>query len=129
MELRGLLQAERLSQSSVTPSNFAERNIRRKGLRIYGILGLVLGWKRLPILPGFHLGAIFRCEDLRALQVFIRVYVLCFLLLTCLAGLLLAGGFSDILSVTLREAKNRAGDDKNSGASQADKTRRGPSDD
>jgi len=129
MELRGLLQAERLSQSAVTPSNFAERNIRRKGLRIHGILGLVLGRKRLLILPGFQLGAIFRCEDLRALQVFIRVYVFCLLLLTCFAGLLLTGSFSDILSVTLREAKNGAGDDKNSGASQADKTRWGPSGD
>jgi len=67
MELRGLLQAERLSQSAVTPGNFAERNIRRKGLRIHGILGLVLGRKWLLILPGFYLGAIFRCEDLRAL--------------------------------------------------------------
>jgi len=65
MELRGLLQAERLSQSAVPPGNFAERNIRRKGLRIHGILGLVLGRKWLLILPGFYLGAIFGCEDLR----------------------------------------------------------------
>jgi hypothetical protein len=67
MELRGLLQPERLSQSTVTPSNFTERNIRRKRLRINGILGLFLGWKRLLILLGFYLGAIFRCKDLRAL--------------------------------------------------------------
>jgi hypothetical protein len=67
MELRGLLQPERLFQSTVTSSNFAERNIRRKRLRINGILGLFLGWKRLLILPGFYLSAIFRCKDSRAL--------------------------------------------------------------
>ena len=67
MELRGLLQPERLSQSTVTPSNFSERNIRRKRLRINGILGLFLGWKRLLILLGFYLGAIFRYQDLRTL--------------------------------------------------------------
>ena len=67
MELRGLLQAERLSQSAVTPGNFAERNIGRKRLGINRILGLFLAWKRLLIFPGFYLGAIFRCEDLRAL--------------------------------------------------------------
>jgi hypothetical protein len=67
MELRGLLQPERLSQSTVTASNFAERNIRRKRLRINRILGLFLGRKRLLILPGFYLGAIFRCQDLRTL--------------------------------------------------------------
>jgi hypothetical protein len=67
MELRGLLQPERLSHSAVTPGNFTERNIRRKRLRINGILGLFLGWKGLPILPGFYLGAIFRRKDLRAL--------------------------------------------------------------
>jgi hypothetical protein len=55
--------------------------------------------------------------------------VLCFFLLICFAGLLLTGGFSDILSVNLREAKNGAGDNKNSGAGQPDKTRRGPRND
>jgi hypothetical protein len=49
--------------------------------------------------------------------------VLCFFLLICFAGMLLTGGFSDILRVNLREAKNGAGDDKNSGARQADKAR------
>jgi hypothetical protein len=67
MELRSLLQPERLPQPTVTPSNFTERNIRRKRLRINGILGLFPGRKRSLIRPGFYLGAIFRCKDLRAL--------------------------------------------------------------
>jgi hypothetical protein len=49
-----------------------------------------------------------------------------FFLLILLPGLLLARGVSDILGVTLREAKNSAGDDEHSRAGKPDKMGNGP---
>jgi hypothetical protein len=58
----------------------------------------ICGRSRL-IFPGFDLGAIFRREDVRMLQVFFSVDMLGLFLLAFFARAFLASGFRDILCV------------------------------
>jgi hypothetical protein len=116
MELRRLLKPEHVSQSAIPTRDVTERKVGREGLGIDGFWRCFRVWDRLPAFLCCHFRTILRCEDLRALQIFIGVNVLWFFLLIFFPGFFLARGFGNILRVTLRKAKNRAGDDKNSGA-------------
>jgi hypothetical protein len=70
-------------------------------LRVERFLCILLTREWLLRFPRFGLCAIFRRKNLRALQIFVRINVLRFLLLILLAGLLLARSVSNILGVTL----------------------------
>lgn len=67
MELRGLLQSERLPLLAVAASDVTERSVGRKRLRIERVLCFFHTWRRLLQLPCFDLSAIFRSKNLRAL--------------------------------------------------------------
>jgi hypothetical protein len=116
MELRRLFKPERFSQSAIASRDVTEGKVGRQSLRVQGILTFLRAREWLLPFPCFHFRAILGREDLRALQIFIGVNVLWFFLLIFFPGFFLACGFGDILRVTLRKAKNRAGDDKNSRA-------------
>jgi hypothetical protein len=126
MELRRLFKPERFSQSAIPACDVTEREVGRKSLRIDGFRRCFRAWDRLLVFLCFHFRTILGREDLRALQIFIGVDVLWFFLLIFFPGFFLARGFGNILRVTLLKAKNRAGDDKNSGARKPYETRRGP---
>jgi hypothetical protein len=116
MEFRRLFKPEHFSQSAIPARDVTERKVGRQSLRVQGILTLLCATEWLLLFPCFHFRTILGCEDLRALQIFIGVNVLCFFLLIFFSGFFLARGFGNILRVTLRKAKNRAGNDKDSGA-------------
>jgi hypothetical protein len=116
MELRRLFKPEHFSQFAIPARDVTERKIGRESLRIDGFWSSFRAWDRLRDSLCFHFRTILGYEDLRALQIFIGVNVLWFFLLIFFSGFFLAGGFGNILGVTLRKAKNRAGDDQNSGA-------------
>jgi hypothetical protein len=126
MELRRLFKPEHFSQSAILARDVTERKVGREGLGIDGFWRRFRAWDRLPVFLCFHFRTILRCEDLRELQIFIGVNVLSFFLLIFFPGFFLACSFGNILRVTLRKAKNRAGDDKNSGARKPYETGRGP---
>jgi hypothetical protein len=126
MELRRLLQSERFPLFAVASRDVPERSVGRKRLGIERVLCFFHTWRRLWQLPCFRLSAIFGRKNLRSLQILVRIHMLRFFLLILLPGLLLARGVSDILGVTLREAKNSAGDDENSRAGKPDKMGNGP---
>jgi hypothetical protein len=67
MELRSLLQSERLSLLAVASCDVPERSVGRKRLRIERILRFFHTWRRLLQLPCFHLSAILGRKNLRAL--------------------------------------------------------------
>jgi hypothetical protein len=125
MELRRLFKPEHFSQSVIPPRDVTERKVGRESLRIDGFWNGFRARDRLPDFPCFHFRTILGCEDLRALQIFIGVNVLWFFLLIFFPGFFLACGFGNILRVTLRKTKNRAGDDKYSGARKPYETGRG----
>ena len=126
MELRRLLQSERFPLFAVASRDVPERSVGRKRLGIERILCFFHTWRRLLQLPCFRPSAIFGRKNLRSLQILVRIHMLRFFLLILLPGLLLARGVSDILGVTLREAKNSAGDDEHSRAGKPDKMGNGP---
>ncbi len=126
MVLRRLFKTEHFSHSAILARDVTERKVGRESLRIDGFWRCIRARDRLPVFLCFQFRAILGREDLRALQIFIRVDVFWFFLLIFFPGFFLARRFGNILRVTLRKAKNRAGDDKNSGAREPQETRRGP---
>jgi hypothetical protein len=116
MELRRLFKPDHFSQSAIPARDVTERKVGREGLGIDGFWRSFGAGDRLPVFLCFHIRTVLRCEDLRALQIFIGVNVLGLFLLIFFSDFSLACGFGNFLCVTLRKAKNRAGDDKNSGA-------------
>jgi hypothetical protein len=118
MELRRAFKSEHFSHSAIPARDVTEREVGRESLRIRinGFRSDFRAWDRLPAFLCCHFRAILGCQDLRAPQVFIGVNVLWFFLLIFFSSFFLACGFGNILRVTLRKAKNRAGDDKYSGA-------------
>ena len=126
MELCRLLKPERFPQSAIASRDVTERKVGRQSLGVQGILTFLCARERLLLFPCFHFRAILGREDLRALHIFIGVNVLWFFLLIIFPCFFLASGFGDILRVTLRKAKNRTGDDKDSRARKPHETGRGP---
>jgi hypothetical protein len=59
MELRGLLQPERLPLFAVAASDVTERFVGRKRLRIERVLRILRTWKWRLCFPRFHFSAIF----------------------------------------------------------------------
>src|ERR1700739_4613054 len=96
-------------------SHVTERSVGSKRLRVDGFAGFFRRKRSRLIFPGLHLGAIFRRENLGALQILLRVDVLRFLLLALFLGAFLASRFGDILRPALCGAKNGAEQKKNSG--------------
>jgi hypothetical protein len=126
MELRRLFKPERFSQSAIPARDVTEWKVGRESLRIDGFRRCFRARDQQPVFLCFHFRMILGCEDLRVLQIFIGVNVLWFFLLIFFPRFFLACGFGNILRVTLRKAKNRAGDDKNSGARKPYETGRSP---
>jgi hypothetical protein len=136
MEFGGALESLREFELAETAGDVAERRGGRKrlcagiwndgksdGLTVKGedvdwrLDGGVCGLPRVVggggsglIFLGFELGAIFRSEDLGALEIFFGVNVLGFFLLRLFASAFLLGRFGDILSVALRDADHGAGE-------------------
>ena len=150
MEVRGALQFLRLFLFAETASDVAERRVGGKRLRVEvdrdgravnfftrdrgsigitrdggtvgSLLSLFTGGRRGLIFPGFELRAIFRREDLGALQIFFGVNVLGFFLLRFFASTFLLGGVGDILSMTLRGDNHGAGKKQNARQAQTSGT-------
>jgi hypothetical protein len=111
MKLGGLLKPLRLFQFTETASDVTERSVGRKRLCVESILGFFRGGRSLLILFGVELGAIFGCENLSALQVFLGVNVFRLFLLRFLARAFLLSGVGDILGTALRSDKKNEGED------------------
>ena len=98
MELRGLLKFLQLLLLAETASDVTEGNVGRKRLRVDSFSGFFRREKSWLIFLRFHLSAIFRRENLSALQILPRVDVLRFLLPTFFLGALLTSLFPGGLS-------------------------------
>ncbi len=107
-ELRGLLNLLRLFVFAEVTSDIAERRVGRKRLGVHGLLRFLRRRRSWLILPCLYLCAIFRRENLRALQILVGVHVLGFFLLTFLPRAFLACSLGDILSGASCRAKNEA---------------------
>ena len=118
-ELRGLLNLLRLFLFAEVTSDIAERRVGRKRLGVHGFLRFLRRRGSWLILPCFHLRAIFRRENLRALQILVGVHVLGFFLLTFLPRAFLACSLGDILSGASWRAKNEAGGYQNDGEARS----------
>ena len=126
MELRRLFKPERFSQSAIPACDVTEREVGRQSLRIDWFWGRFRARDRLLVFLCLHFRTIIGREDLRPLQIFIGVNVPWLFLLIFFPGFFLPCGFGNILRATLREAKNRTRDDKNSRTRKPYKTGRGP---
>lgn len=123
MEVGGALERLREFQLTEMASDVAERRVGRKRLRVEAGNGAQsdgvtckgrcvqlrsdgdrdVGGGRSWLIPlCLELGAIFRREDLSALQIFVGVNVLGLFLLRLFAGAFLLGGFRDILGEAMR---------------------------
>src|SRR6267378_2073984 len=109
MKLRGLLKFLRLLLFAETASDVAERSVGRKRLRIDSFLGFFRRRSSQLIFLRLHLRAIFRRENLIALELLFGVDVLGFLLLTFLRGKFLTNRFGDSLTRGPRGAKSGEG--------------------
>jgi hypothetical protein len=118
MELGGLLKFLEFLQSTETAGHVTERDIRRKRLRVEGVLWFFFGVARGLNFFGFDLCSILRGENLSALEIFFGVNVLGFFLLRFLAGAFLFRGFGHILSATFGGDKNGAGKKQNAREAQ-----------
>ena len=80
------------------------------------------------MLPRFHLCAIFRREDVFALQIFGGVNVPRLFLLALLARPFLTGGFSNVLvlSIALRGTNHRKREHQEAGNTKVHRTGQGP---
>jgi hypothetical protein len=118
MELGGLLEAPRLFEFAEAASDVTERSVGRKRLRVESILGFFRGGRSLLIFFGFEFGAIFRRENLSALQVFFGVDVLGFFLLGFFARAFLLGGVGNILSAAFPAEEKDASEKENAREAQ-----------
>jgi len=126
MELRGPLESLRLFLFAETASDVTERSIGRKRLCVDSILGFFCSRRNRRIFLGFHLSAILRRQNLIPLQILFGVNVFGFLLLAFFLGAFLSSRFGDVLSRTLRRAKNGAGHKKDSGNAQTQRSLQEP---
>ena len=126
MELRRPLKLLRLFLFTETASDVTERSIGRKRLCVDSILGLFCSGRNRRIFLGFHLSAILRRQNLIPLQIPFGVNVFSFLLLAFFLGAFLSSRFGDVLSRTLRRAKNGATHKKDSGNAQTQRAQEEP---
>ena len=95
--LERLLRFSRRFFDAITASDFTQRFGRTRGSSFESISGLRAGWKRLLLLASNDAILIILRQNLRAVEIFIRVDVSFFLLGGGFAGFFLTRGFGDVL--------------------------------
>jgi hypothetical protein len=108
MEFRGLLRLARLLLFPELARDIAERQLLRYRLSVNGFRGFFCSGGRLAPLFGFYARAIFQSQDAGTAQVFFSVNVLGWPPLIFFTRALLAGCFSNILSLAIRYAEKSA---------------------
>jgi hypothetical protein len=124
MELRRALKFLRLFLFPEMPRDVTKRSVGWKRLRVDSVSRFFPGQRSGLIFLRLYLSAIFGRENLRALQVLLRVDVLGFFLLTLLLSALLTSRFGDILSGALCRAKDGGGRYQNCRKAHAPQTGR-----
>ncbi len=124
MELRGPLEFLRLFLFAEMASDVTEGSVGRKRLRVDSILGFFCRRRSRLIFLGLHLSAIFRRQNLSALQILLGVNVFGFLVLAFFLGAFLSSCFGNVLSRALRHAKNGARGNQDSWEAQTPHTGR-----
>ncbi|OLC97889.1 MAG: hypothetical protein AUH86_06600 [Acidobacteria bacterium 13_1_40CM_4_58_4] len=102
--------------------------VTRDGRAANGVLRLLRAGRGGLVFARFHLRAIFRREDVLALQIFGGINVPRLFLLALLACTFLTGGFSNVLvlSIALRGTDSREREHQDAGNTKAQRTPQGP---
>ena len=137
MKLGGPLKFLRLFLSAQTASDVAEWCVCRKwlgvgvtrdGRAVNGVLRFLRAGRSGLVFARFHLCAIFKREDVLALQILGGVNVPRPFLLALLTRPFLTGGFSNVLvlSIALRGTDHREREHQEAGNTKAHRTGQGP---
>src|SRR2546427_1147553 len=118
MEFRGALRFLRLLLFAEMTCDITKWRVRCQRLRVDRLVGFLCRGRSRLIFPRLDLCAIFWCQDLTTLQVFVGVNVLCFFVSAFFSGAFLACRFGDILTIAFGRAETGAEEKQDRGETE-----------